>query len=375
MTGNIQMVDLKGQYNKIKTEIDDAIQTTINETRFIGGEPVLQFSQNLSKYLGTTHIIPCANGTDALQLALMALGLSQGDEVLVPAFTYVATAEVIALLGLKPIMVDVDLDTFNIKIEGLQSRVTENTKAIVPVHLYGQAANMEPLLRFSKENNLFVIEDNAQSIGGTYKQGSTSGKTGTLGDIGTYSFFPSKNLGCYGDGGAISTNNIDLAAKLKMIASHGQAKKYYHEVVGINSRLDSLQAAILNVKLKYLDDYITSRQKAATYYDAHLSSVDHIIIPVRNKACNHVFHQYTLRILNEKRDELKLYLSENGIPSMIYYPLPLYKQKAYQNYVSDDFELHNTEQLCKEVLSIPMHTELGHKSQDYIIQKIKSFFA
>ena len=371
---DIQMVDLKGQYNKIKIEIDEAIQSTIDATRFIGGAPVQQFSQNLADYLGTPHISPCANGTDALQLALMALGLERGDEILVPAFTYVATAEVIALLGLTPIMVDVELDTFNIKIEGLQNKITENTKAIVPVHLYGQAADMETLLQFAKENQLFVIEDNAQSIGGNYSHGLTNGKTGTLGDIGTFSFFPSKNLGCYGDGGAISTNNADLAAKLKMIASHGQAKKYYHEVVGVNSRLDSLQAAILDVKLKYLDQYISNRQEAATYYDTHLNDIDQLIIPGRIKSCNHVFHQYTLRILNGKRDELKQHLANQGIPTMIYYPLPLYKQKAYKNYVPNGFELPNTEQLCTEVLSIPMHTELDQVTQDYIINNIKSLF-
>lgn len=368
------MVDLLGQYLNIKPEIDAAIQSTIEATRFIGGKPVAEFAENLKSYLGASYVIPCANGTDALQLALMALGLERGDEVLVPAFTYVATAEVIALLGLSPKMVDVELDTFNIKLDGLQHSISEKTKAIVPVHLYGQSANMAPLLKFATENKLFVIEDNAQSIGSNYKHGPLSGKTGTLGDIGTYSFFPSKNLGCYGDGGALTTNNPDLATKLKMIASHGQAKKYYHEVVGINSRLDSLQAAILDVKLKYLENYIQNRQNAANYYDEHLSILEELIIPERAMSSTHVFHQYTLRIKNGKRDELKIYLAELGIPTMIYYPLPLYKQNAYKNYVTENFKLPNTEQLCQEVLSIPMHSELTYDTQDYIIEKIKSFF-
>lgn len=375
MKDDIQMVDLKNQYLNIKKEIDDAIQLTLNSSRFIGGEVVNNFAVNLRTYLDTNHVIPCANGTDALQIALMALDLNRGDEVIVPAFTYVATAEVIALLGLKPIMIDVNMDDFNIKLEGLDKVITPKTKVIIPVHLYGQSSDMTPLLEFATEHNLYVIEDNAQSIGANYKTRSGDKKTGTIGHIGTYSFFPSKNLGCYGDGGAISTNDEALAKKIKMIASHGQSKKYYHEVIGVNSRLDSIQAGVLDVKLQYLNQYISSRQKVAEYYDDTLDNLDEVIIPFRNNDRSHVFHQYTLKIQNRKRDELKEHLASKGIPSMIYYPLPLYHQVAFKSYVDDNFSLSNTEQLCAEVLSIPMHTEMDDESLDYITKQIKLFFS
>lgn len=369
------MVDLKGQYEKIKDEVNQGIQDCIDATAFINGPAVMEFQKDFENYLQVKHVIPCANGTDALQIAMMALGLKLGDEVIVPAFTYVATAEVIGLLGLKPVMVDVDADTFNIEIEDLEKYVTANTKAIVPVHLYGQSADMEKVMKFAEKHNLFVIEDNAQAIGADYTfADGTSKKTGTIGHIGCTSFFPSKNLGCYGDGGALMTNDDELAAKIRMIANHGQEKKYYHKVLGCNSRLDTIQAAVLKVKLKHLDKYSAARNKMAKYYDEHLKDIDAIEIPVRASNSNHVFHQYTLKIKNGKRDDLQAYLKEKGVPSMIYYPLPLYRQEAFQQYVEDGFSLPVTEDLCKEVLSLPVHTEFDHEVQDYIISEIKSFF-
>lgn len=371
----IQMVDLKGQYEKIKDEVNQGIQDCIDATAFINGPAVMEFQKDFENYLQVKHVIPCANGTDALQIAMMALGLKPGDEVIVPAFTYVATAEVIGLLGLKPVMVDVDADTFNIEIEDLEKYVTANTKAIVPVHLYGQSADMEKVMKFAEKHNLFVIEDNAQAIGADYTfADGTSKKTGTIGHIGCTSFFPSKNLGCYGDGGALMTNDDELAAKIRMIANHGQEKKYYHKVLGCNSRLDTIQAAVLKVKLKHLDEYSAARNKMANYYDEHLKDIDAIEIPVRASDSNHVFHQYTLKIKNGKRDDLQAYLKEKGIPSMIYYPLPLYRQEAFQQYVEDGFSHPVTEDLCKEVLSLPVHTEFDQEVQDYIISEIKSFF-
>lgn len=371
----IQMVDLKGQYEKIKDEVNQGIQDCIDATAFINGPAVMEFQKDFENYLQVKHVIPCANGTDALQIAMMALGLKPGDEVIVPAFTYVATAEVIGLLGLKPVMVDVDADTFHIEIENLEKYVTANTKAIVPVHLYGQSADMEKVMKFAEKHNLFVIEDNAQAIGADYTfADGTSKKTGTIGHIGCTSFFPSKNLGCYGDGGALMTNDDELAAKIRMIANHGQEKKYYHKVLGCNSRLDTIQAAVLKVKLMHLDKYSAARNKMANYYDEHLKDIDAIEIPVRASDSNHVFHQYTLKIKNGKRDDLQAYLKEKGVPSMIYYPLPLYRQEAFQQYVEDGFSLPVTEDLCKEVLSLPVHTEFDQEVQDYIISEIKNFF-
>lgn len=370
------MVDLKGQYEKIKAEVDAGIQNCIDNTAFINGPAVKEFKQDFEKYLDVKHVIPCANGTDALQIAMMALDLKPGDEVLCPAFTYVATAEVIGLLGLIPVMADVDPDTFNIQAEDLEKYITSKTKAIVPVHLYGQSADMEKIMVFAHKHNLYVIEDNAQAIGAdyTFADGSKK-KTGTIGHIGCTSFFPSKNLGCYGDGGALMTNDDELAAKIRMIANHGQEKKYYHKVLGCNSRLDTLQAEILKVKLKHLDEYSAARRKMADYYDEAFAEIDGLETPKRSEFSTHVFHQYTMKVKNGKRDELQKYLSEKGIPSMIYYPLPLYRQEAFQQYVGECFSLPVTEELCAEVLSLPVHTEFNQEVQDFIIQEIRNFFA
>ncbi|WP_426481859.1 DegT/DnrJ/EryC1/StrS family aminotransferase [Chryseobacterium sp. R2ACT005] len=371
----IQMVDLKGQYLKIKEDVDAGIQECIDNTAFINGPAVKEFQQNFEKYLGVKHVIPCANGTDALQIAMMALDLQPGDEIICPAFTYVATAEVVGLLGLKPVMVDVNEDTFDIELEDLQKYLTPNTKAIVPVHLYGQSANMEKILEFAKTHNLFVIEDNAQAIGSDYTfSDGTVKKTGTIGHIGCTSFFPSKNLGCYGDGGALMTNDDNLASKIRMIANHGQEKKYYHKVLGCNSRLDTLQAAVLKVKLKHLDEYSAARNRMADYYDENLAGIAEIQTPKRAENSTHVFHQYTLRVKNGKRDELQKYLAEKNIPSMIYYPLPLYKQEAFLQYVEEGFSLPVTEQLCTEVISLPVHTEFDQEVLDVIVTEIKNYF-
>lgn len=371
----IQMVDLKGQYQKIKTEIDAGIQECIDNTAFINGPAVKEFQQDFEQYLGVKHVIPCANGTDALQIAMMALDLKHGDEVICPAFTYVATAEVIGLLGLKPVMVDVTEDTFEIQLENLEAVMTPRTKAIVPVHLYGQSADMEKILAFAQKHNLFIIEDTAQAIGSDYTfSNGTIRKSGTIGHIGCTSFFPSKNLGCYGDGGALMTNDDELALKIRMIANHGQEKKYHHKVLGCNSRLDTIQAAILKVKLKYLDEYSTARNKMADYYDENLANISGLQIPHRASNSTHVFHQYTLRVKNGKRDELQKYLAEKNIPSMIYYPLPLYKQEAFFQYVKNGFRLPVTERLCSEVISLPIHTEYDEKVLNLIITEIKNFF-
>ena len=373
----INMVDLGRQLKPIKAEIDSAIQGVLGASNYIQGEPVREFEKNLAEWVGVRHVITCANGTDALQLAFMALGLKPGDEVIIPTFTYVATAEVIALLGLCPILVDVDSQTFNIDIEAAKHIVNSRTKAIVPVHLYGQCADMEQIMKFAESHNLYVIEDTAQAIGAEVKfsDGSTR-KAGTIGHIGTTSFFPSKNLGCFGDGGAIFTDNVDLAAELKMIANHGQRVKYYHDVVGVNSRLDTIQAAVLNVKLKYLHSYCEARQKSAAFYDNSLKSVEQVSTPVRSTYSSHVFHQYTLKV-NEQysRDELKSYLAKQGIPSMIYYPLPLHEQNAYLEFVREEMDYPVSSSLCNSVLSLPMHTHLKIEEQEFIVQHIKSFFS
>ncbi len=371
----IQMVDLKSQYHKIKSEIDSAIINCIENTTFINGPAVKEFQQDFEKYLNVKHVIPCANGTDALQIAMMALDLKLGDEVICPAFTYVATAEVIGLLGLKPVMVDVDPNTFEIELEGLEKYITSNTKAIVPVHLYGQSADMEKIMAFAQKHKLYVIEDNAQAIGSdyTFTNGEVK-KSGTIGHIGCTSFFPSKNLGCYGDGGAIMTNDDDLAAKIRMIANHGQEKKYYHKVLGCNSRLDTVQAEILKIKLKHLDEYSAARNRMAKYYDENLTNIEGLEIPKRAKNSTHVFHQYTLKVKEGKRDALQKYLEGKNIPSMIYYPLPLYKQEAFEQYVSEGFSLPVTEQLCDEVISLPIHTEFDEEVCQYIVSEIQHFF-
>jgi dTDP-4-amino-4,6-dideoxygalactose transaminase len=369
------MVDLKNQYLKIKPEIDAAIQEVIDSTAFINGPAVKTFQQNLEKYLNVKHVIPCANGTDALQIAMMALGLKPGDEVITADFTYVATAEVIGLLGLKPVLVDVNPDTFDINTDAIIKNITPKTKAIVPVHLFGQCADMEKIMEIAKAHNLYVIEDNAQAIGAeyTFKDGSKK-KAGTIGHIGCTSFFPSKNLGCFGDGGAIMTNDDELAQKCRMIASHGQSQQYVHDVLGVNSRLDSIQAAILNVKLKYLDNYIAARQKAADFYDKAFSNHPQIITPKKIQNSTHVYHQYTLQIKNNQRDKLKEYLHQQGIPSMIYYPIPLHLQKAYRDerYKPGDFPV--TEKLCNSVLSLPMHTELNENILNTITKSVLNFF-
>ena len=374
---NIKMVDLSRQLEPIKAKVDSAIQEVLEATSFIQGSPVKEFEKNLATWVRAKHVISCANGTDALQLAFMALGLKPGDEVMVPSFTYVATAEVIALLGLSPILVDVDSQTFNINIEAASNLVTSRTRAIVPVHLYGQCANMEEIMKFAESHQLFVVEDNAQAIGAEVKfsDGSTR-KAGTIGHIGTTSFFPSKNLGCFGDGGAIFTDSDDLAAELKMIANHGQRVKYYHDVVGVNSRLDTIQAAILNVKLYHLHSYCEARQKAAAFYDDALKDVAHITTPFRSPFSSHVFHQYTIKVSEQySRDQLKSYLADQGIPSMIYYPLPLHEQKAYSKFMREDMDLPVSTSLCNSVLSLPMHTHLKIEEQEFIVQHIKSFFS
>ena len=371
----LEMVDLKGQYNKIKTEIDEAVISCISSSSFINGPAVKEFQFNLEKYLGVKHVIPCANGTDSLQIAMMALGLKPGDEVICPAFTYVATAEVIGLLGLTPVMVDVDPNTFNIGVLDIEKAITSKTKAIVPVHLYGQSCDMEPIMNLANKYGLYVIEDNAQAIGASYIfSDGNSAKTGTIGHIGSTSFFPSKNLGCYGDGGALMTNDDELAKKMRMIANHGQEKKYYHKILGCNSRLDTIQAAILNIKLKHLDDYNQARNEMANYYDTAFAKINELQVPKRLMNSTHVFHQYTLRVKSGKRNELQQFLSEIGIPSMIYYPLPLYKQDAFQQFIPADFQLKNTELLCDEVLSLPIHTELNLEDMQLICSSIESFF-
>lgn len=375
----IQMVDLKGQYMKIKPEVDAAIQNVIDNTSFINGPIVKEFAQNLSNYMGGCHVIPCANGTDALQIALMALDLKPGDEVIVPAFTYVASAEVIGLLGLTPVMVDVDYDTFNVTVDNVKKALSVKTKAIIPVHLFGQSCDIEPILALAKEHNLYVIEDNAQAIGAeyTFSDGHKE-KTGTMGTIGCTSFFPSKNLGCYGDGGAIFCKDDTLAEKLRMIANHGQRVKYHHSVIGCNSRLDSIQAAILNVKLKHLDEYGKARYEAASYYTAKLKEFDpeekFLITPKELENSTHVYHQYTLKIKNNKRDELKAYLAEQGIPSMIYYPLPLQEQEAFKPITRAAEDLTISKEIAYSVLSLPIHTEMNNDIQDSIINKVIEFF-
>lgn len=371
---NLQMVDLKSQYLRLKDEIDQAILETVGSTQYIGGPNVKGFQAELEAYLDINHVIPCANGTDALQIALMGLGLEPGDEVIVPAFTYVATAEVIALLNLKPVMVDVDPDTFNVTAEIIEKAITPKTKAVVPVHLFGQSCDMEPIIQLLENQRIPVVEDNAQSIGATYTfADGKKQKTGTIGNIGTTSFFPSKNLGCYGDGGALFTNDEELGEKLKMVANHGQSKRYYHEMVGCNSRLDAIQAAILRIKLRHLDDFCSARQKAAEFYDAAFANTSELQTPVRQHNSTHVFHQYTLKVLNGKRNELAEYLKSKEIPFGVYYPVPLYKQNAFSKYY-DGNELPVTEELCDSVISLPMHTEFDDDTLEYISNSVKEFF-
>ena len=369
------MVDLKGQYLKIKPEIDAAMQAVIDSTSFIGGPAVEAFRTHLSDYLGGCHVTTCGNGTDALQLALMALQLRPGDEVIVPAFTYVASAEVIALLGLTPVLVDVDEATFNVSVEAVAKAITPRTRAVIPVHLFGQCCAMEPLLQLAEKHHLFVVEDDAQAIGADYTfADGHNAKSGTIGTIGCTSFFPSKNLGCYGDGGAVFTSDPQLAERLRMVANHGQREKYRHEVVGCNSRLDALQAAVLDVKLRHLDEYNAARRTAARYYTDALSHIDGLCCPAELPQSTHVYHQYTLRIADGRRDALKAWLAERGIPSMVYYPLPLHHQAAFRNISRQGGPLTVAERLAGSVLSLPMHTELTHSEQDCIIDAITQFF-
>jgi len=370
----IQMVDLNSQYLKIKEEVNAGIQHVIDTTTFIKGGKVNDFQQELEKYLDVKHVIPVGNGTDALQIALMALGLKKGDEVILPDFTFIATAEVVALLGLTPVLVDVDFETFNISIPALKNAITPHTKAIVPVHLFGQNADMESIIEIAKAHQLYVIEDACQSIGSEYTfADGRKVHSGCMGDIGCTSFFPSKNLGCFGDGGAIFTNNDELASKMRSIANHGMIVRYYHDMVGVNSRLDSIQAAVLEVKLKYLNDYIASRKAVAAYYDAAFSGIDQLIIPARDVQSTHVFHQYTLKLKNVDRHALQKHLEAKGIPAMIYYPVPLHLQKAYQDvrYQAGDFPV--AEKLSACVLSLPMHTELDTEQLEYITKSVLEF--
>ena len=368
------MVDLKGQYQKIKDEVNKGIMDVIESTAFIKGPAVSKFQKNLEDYLNVKHVIPCGNGTDALQVAMMALGLKPGDEVITTSFTFIATAEVIALLGLTPVLVDVDPDTYNISPEAVRKAITGKTRAIVPVHLFGQSAPMEEILKIAEEFDLFVIEDNAQAIGADYifEDGSRK-KTGTIGNVGCTSFFPSKNLGAYGDGGAVFTNDDELAEQLRAIVNHGMKVRYYHDYVGVNSRLDSIQAAVLDVKLKYLDDYCNARRKAADYYDRAFAGHPKLKTPFRYEKSTHVFHQYTLVTKDVDRDALKAHLAEKGIPMMIYYPVPLHMQKAYKDprYKEGDFPV--TEYLSEHVISLPMHTELTEEQLKYITSSVLEF--
>ncbi|HYF69242.1 MAG TPA: DegT/DnrJ/EryC1/StrS family aminotransferase [Ohtaekwangia sp.] len=370
----IKMVDLHSQYMRIKSEVDKAIEDVLTSTAFIQGPQVASFAQKLGVYTGAPHVIPCANGTDALQIGMMALDLKPGDEVILPVHTYVATAEVIALLGLIPVFVDVDRDSFNIDVNQIEAKITPKTKAIVPVHLYGQCADMEPLLEIAKKHNLHIIEDTAQALGAvyTFKDG-TKKSAGTMGTIGTTSFFPSKNLGCFGDGGAIFTADSALAEKIKMIANHGQKKKYHHDSIGVNSRLDTLQAAILEVKLNYLDEYARKRNEAALFYDDALASVKEVKTPYRSANSTHVFHQYTLQV-ETKRDVLKTFLEGKGIPTMIYYPVPLHLQNAYRRAGFEEGSFPVTEKLSTSVISLPIHTEMKTEELEFICNTIKEFF-
>jgi len=371
---NIQMVDLITQYEKIKPAIDEAILSVIQNAQFINGPEVQNFQKELEEYLEVKHVIPCANGTDALQIALMSLGLVPGDEVITPSFTYIATTEVIALLGLKPIFVDVEPETFCIDAAKIEAAITNKTKAIVPVHLYGQAADMNAILAIAKKHNLAVVEDNAQALGSIYHlENGKVEKTGTLGNIGCTSFFPSKNLGCYGDGGALYTNDDALAEKIKMIANHGQKVKYYHEVVGCNSRLDSIQAAVLRIKLRQLDNYIDARRNVATYYDTVFGAIPGIKIPFRSEDSKHVFHQYTLQLEGIDRDALSAHLASKEIPSMIYYPVPAHRQKMFNAFGSASTELPVTDYLTSCVLSLPIHTEMQEEQLAYISSTIVEY--
>ena len=370
---NLQMVDLKSQYQKIKPEVDAAIHEVIDSAAFIKGKQVGEFEQELAQFLGVNHVIGCANGTDALQLALMALGLKPGDEVITPDFTFIATVEVVALLGLKPVLVDVDINNFNIDIDGLRAAITPKTKAIIPVHLFGQCANMEAIMQIAEENNIFVVEDAAQALGTTYTfSDGRKQSAGTIGHFGCTSFFPSKNLGCFGDGGAIFTNDAKLANEVRSLANHGMKVRYHHDSIGVNSRLDTIQAAILRVKLKHLAQYNASRQLAASRYDKLFSGSDKLQIPQRVAWSDHTFHQYTLRLLDGDRQRMLDKLKVLNIPAMVYYPIPLHKQEAFQSFLSGNIKssFPNSVLLSEQVFSLPMHTELSLEVQEYIAKNV-----
>lgn len=372
---NIQMVDLNGQYEKIRTEVDQAITNVVRSSAFINGPEVKDFQKELEDYLGVKHVIPCANGTDALQIAMMALDLKEGDEIITTNFTFIATVEVIALLKLKPILVDVEEDTYNIDPQKIREAITPKTKAIVPVHLFGQCANMNEILSIAEEHNLYVLEDTAQAISAKYTLADGSIKTaGTMGHFGCTSFFPSKNLGCYGDGGALYTNDDALADKARQICNHGMKVRYYHELIGVNSRLDSIQAAILRIKLQSLDDYCDARRSAADFYDAAFADVSEIQTPVRFADSTHTFHQYTMRVPAEDRNHLQKHLMDQGIPAMIYYPVPLHEQEAFDHLKTGNVDYPVTVQLSKEVLSLPMHTELSEEQLKTITQEVLNYF-
>jgi dTDP-4-amino-4,6-dideoxygalactose transaminase len=370
----IQMVDLKQQYQRIKAEVDAAVISVLESSAFINGPQVQSFANALANYNGVEHVIPCANGTDALQIAMMALGLKPGDEVITPSFTYIATTEVVALLRLTPVFVDVDPKTFCLDTEALKKAITPKTKAIVPVHLYGQAANMEEIMKIAAEHNLYVIEDNAQAIGSDYyfSNGEVK-KTGSIGTVSGTSFFPSKNLGAYGDGGAILTNDEALASQLRMVANHGQSKRYYHDVVGCNSRLDTIQAAILEIKLRYLDSYIDARRKVADYYDAAFANHPKITTPFRASYSKHVFHQYTMVLNGVDRDGLNAHLAKVGVPSMIYYPVPAHRQQMFESFSSDTADLPVTDWLTERVISLPIHTEMEEEQLQLITRSVINY--
>ena len=371
---NIPMVDLVGQYNKIKPEVDSAIQEILSTASFINGPHVKKFQENLQKYLNVKHVIPCANGTDALQVAMMALNLEPGDEVITTTFTFIATAEVIALLRLKPVLVDIEKDSYNIDPEAVERAITPKTKAIVPVHIFGQCANMEAIMDIARRHNLYVVEDNAQAIGADYTfSDGTVKKSGTIGTIGCTSFFPSKNLGCFGDGGALFTNDDELAEQIRVVVNHGMKVRYYHDYVGVNSRLDTIQAAVLDIKLKHLDEYIAARQYAAAYYDKAFSVTDKIITPKKSDFTTHVYHQYVMVLNGVDRDALMKHLQSKGIACAIYYPVPLHEQKAYQDprYKKGDFPV--SEYLCENVIALPMHTEFTDEQLNYVTTTILDF--
>lgn len=372
---NIPMLDLKGQYKKIKEEVDSSIHKVIDSAAFINGPEVHSFEKNLADYLGAKHVIACANGTDALQIAMMALELKPGDEVIVPSFTYAATAEVVGLLGLVPVLIDVEPDTFNVKTSQIEAVISSKTKAIVPVHLFGQGADMDKVMEIAAKHNLFVIEDNAQAIGAvhTHSDGRKS-HYGTIGHIGCTSFFPTKNLGCYGDGGALITNDSSLAERVRMITDHGQKVKYHHDIIGCNSRLDTIQAAILNIKLKNLDSYSESRYKAAQMYKELLNGLSDVILPAEASYSTHVYHQFTIQLPSHNRDELKDFLAAKGIASMVYYPMSLNNQKAFSEISRVEADLTNSELLASRVISLPMHTELTPEIQRIIAQAVREFF-